>query len=191
MIATQSCQLAEATISARGAKTCQLTGAQGPVIFQLGSKASPTSTPFGASAFNDEAATRKTLDFRLTEQQDESFKQFDKWAVSYLAEHSERLFKKKQTEAQIQEHYRSPLTRKEGFAPLLRCKINTVGKSAARCWDEEANKVKLPEDLRQFELVPQLHLSHLWIMGRDFGWVLNVTDLMVLNGAAEAACPFA
>ena len=45
-------------------------------------------------------------------------------------------------------------------------------------------------ELRDCELVPRLHLSHLWIMGHDFGWVMNVTDLQILDGDAQIECPF-
>ena len=95
MFSTANLSLSEPIISARGAKSCALTdGQDGKVLFQLGSAATPTSTPFGASSFNEEASTRKTIDFRLTPEQDEAWKAFDDWAVAYLAEHSERLFKR-------------------------------------------------------------------------------------------------
>ena len=53
-----------------------------------------------------------------------------------------------------------------------------------------AERMDLPEDLRPHDLVPRLHLSHLWIMGREFGWVFNVADLMVINGDTQVECPF-
>ena len=177
--------------SARGAKTCTLLDLEGQrVFFNLGSKASPVSTPFGATSYNDEATSRKTLDLRLPADVDDDFLGFDVWAVQYLAENSERLFKKTMSKTQIEEHYRSPVSRKEGYQPLLRCKVSTGGKYAVRTWDEDNERTDLPEDLRPHDLVPRLHLSHLWIMGREFGWVFAVTDLLVMKGDTQAECPF-
>ena len=183
--------LGDPIVSSRGAKSCTLSaGKDGKAIFTLGSRHAPVSTPFGASSYNDENNSRKTLDLRLNPEQDGDFLCFDEWAVRYITEHSERLFKKTLTQSQVQEHYRSPVTRKEGYQPLLRCKINVSGRSCVRVWDEENLRTGLPDDLRMYEMCPRLHLSHLWIMGRDFGWVIQCNDLMCLNGAAEADCPF-
>ena len=191
MFATQTFSLNDPQVSSRGAKSCSLTGETGKVIFQLGEELEPCSTPFGAGSFGDEAATRQTLEFRLTPKQDEEWLAFDVWAIDYLWEHSERIFKKSMTRAQIEDHYRSPCTRKEGYQPLLRTKINTAGRNSVRVWDESNERRSLPEDLRLFEMVPMIHLSHLWIMGRDFGFVLNCTDIKCLNGSSECKCPFA
>ena len=128
----------------------------------------------------------------MTPEQDQEFLEFDAWAQSYIEEHSERLFKKKLNRSQIEEHYRSPVTRKEGYQSLLRCKLNTEGRHQVRVWDQDGQRTPLPEDLRDYDLVPRLQISHLWILGRDFGFSLNCFDLMVLNGsgADENICPF-
>ena len=191
MFATTSFTLAAPQTSARGAKTCTLLDKDGQkVMLIVGSKEQPVRTPFGASTYNNEDTPRKTLEFRLTDQQVEEFVDFDTWAIQYLADNSERLFKKQLTKAQVEEHYRSPLSRKEGYQPLLRCKVNCTSAAACRCWNGDNERVSMPEDLRECELVPRLHLSHLWVMGRDFGWVFNTVDLMIMEGDAELECPF-
>ena len=112
MINTSNLILKDPQISARGAKSCPVLKANGDkVIFNLGSKAEPASSPFGATAYNDEATSRKTIEFNLTPEQEEEFKRFDEWAVSYLSEHSERLFKKSLTSDQVREGYKSPVTK--------------------------------------------------------------------------------
>ena len=191
MLATQTFVLHDPLVSSRGAKSCSLISDGSKYFFQLGEELQPSSTPFGAGTFQDEVATRQTLEFRLQPEQDEQWLAFDAWAIDYIWENNERIFKKVMTRAQIEDHYRSPCTRKDGYQPLLRTKINVAGRSIVRCWDEENELRALPEDLRLYELVPRIHLSHLWIMGRDFGFVLNVTDLKVLNGSTDAKCPFA
>ena len=190
MLSPSTYALADAQISARGAKSCALTDKAGKVTFYLGSSDAPVTSPFGATCYGDESGPRKTLELRLSPNQDEEFQKFDTWAREYIEEHSERIFKKKLNQSQIEEHYRSPVTRREGYQPMLRCKLNTEGRHAARIWDEDGQRTQLPEDLRDYEMIPKLQLSHLWILGKQFGFTLNCTDLMIMSGNSENVCPF-
>jgi hypothetical protein len=102
-------QLQDTQTSGRGAKTATLLGCNGgKVMYSIGAGDAPTTTPFGASTYNDEVSTRKTLDLRVDENEAEFFQALDVWAVEYLSKNSERLFKKGLTPAQVQEHYRFP-----------------------------------------------------------------------------------
>jgi hypothetical protein len=183
-------QLQDTQTSGRGAKTATLLGCNGgKVMYSIGAGGTPATTPFGASTYNDEVSTRKTLDLRIDENEAEFFQALDAWAVEYLSKNSERLFKKGFTPAQVQEHYRSPVATKEGYQPLIRTKINTSGLNAVRCWNAQCEAIALPEDLRGCQLLAHVQLSHLWIMGRDFGWVLTVHDLMITEQVSHE-CPF-
>ena len=183
-------QLADVQTSSRGAKTAQLLGNNGQkIMMSFGSEASPTSTPFGATNFNDETALRKTLDLRINGDEVAFFQDLDAWAVEYLSKNSERLFKKAATQDQVREHYKSPVSVKEGYQPLVRCKVNTSGQYAVRCWNTDRERIELPEDLRGCQLLANAQLSHLWVMGRDFGWVITVQDIMILS-EDSSACPF-
>ena len=183
-------QLRDPTISAKGAKSCSLvTDAQNTKSYlNLGSKENPLRSPFGATSFNDEKATRKTIEFTLDESQAKIFKDFDSWAMNYLASNSERLFKQTKTLEEIRAIYKSPVSQKADYKPHLRCKINTAGAAIVRCWDEAGQKRELPEDLRNCELVPRIHISHLWIMAKECGWVLKIEDLRIVE--KNAVCPF-
>ena len=190
MLDTSNWQIKDPQISARGAKSCPVLKANGEkVFFNLGSKSEPVSSPFGATSFNDEATSRKTIEFNLTEEQEEQFKKFNEWAIGYLSEHSERLFKKKLTPDQVSEGYRSPVTKKGSYRGHLRCKINSSGTTMVRCWSTEDIRRELPADLRNHEMVPRINVSHLWMMSREYGWVFQVNDLMVCEGVE--VCPFA
>ena len=179
-------QLSDTQTSSRGAKTCTLLSGKGEkIVFTLG----PTSTPFGATNFQDEASSRKTLDLRVSESEYEFFKELDNWAIDYITKNSERLFKKSLTRAQVLEHYRSPVTTKEGYQPLVRTKINTLGQNACRCWSSQREPTTLPEDLRGCSFLSHVHLSHLWVMGRDFGFVICCQDLQILE-QTNHECPF-
>ena len=189
MLSPATYSLKDPQISARGAKSCQLQNKEGKRIhFTLGSRLEPCTTPFGASSWNDENASRKTLDFHLSDEQVAELDSFDEWAIGHLAENSERIFKKKLTVEQVAQNYRSPVIRKDGYRPHLRSKINTVGSHACRAWSETDERIQLPEDLRGCLLVPRIQLSHLWLMSKEFGWVMQVNDMMVLDSTEE--CPF-
>ena len=145
-------------------------------------------SPFGATSFGDEVNTRLTIEFKLDEKQVEHWDAFDTWAIAYLVEHSDRLFKKVLTIEQVKEAYKSPVTRKEGYQPHLRCKINTSSDKACRTWNTNSDGIELPP-LRNVLCVPRITLSHLWIMSRDCGFVLSVNDIMA-SAPLEILCPF-
>ena len=176
-------------MSARGAKTCALATAGTKLVPNVGSREDPLSTPFGATSFGEEQTERKTVDFRLTGASLAYFHALDEWAVNYVAEHSERLFQKKYTLAQVRDNYK-PCVRQQGSYPAsLRCKVNVAGSGAVRCWDVLSQRMPLMDEWRNYELVPRVHVSHMWQMGgRDFGLVINVLDVMCLARSLE--CPF-
>ena len=184
--AVEGFQLQDTQTSSRGAKTCTLLGDNGEkLLFTIG----PTTTPFGAGSYGDEVTARKTLDLRVNDAEYEFFNQLDNWAVDYIAKNSERLLKKRLTRDQVREHYRSPVTAKEGYQPLVRTKINAGGQNVVRCWDTSKEAVSLPEDLKACNFLAHVHLSHLWMMGRDYGWVISCQDLMILDQVSQE-CPF-
>ena len=70
MEAVKTWQLKDVAISPKGAKSCSLyRQPNDKVILNLGTKQNPTRTPFGATVYNDELATRKTIEFSLTPEQ--------------------------------------------------------------------------------------------------------------------------
>ena len=120
-----SYKIGEVLTNGKGAQSARLGSHGQPAIFNLGDREQPVLSPFGATSFGDEVNPRLTIEFKLDENQDAHWNAFDKWAIAYLAEHSERLFKKILTIEQVKEAYKSPVTRREGYHSHLRCKINT------------------------------------------------------------------
>jgi len=181
--------LKDTQVSARGAKSCQARAQDGTKItFSLGTIQEPVTSPFGATSFSEGEGGRKTLEFSLTAEQEKEWQAFDDWAIGYLTNHSFRLFKAIKTEAQIRENYRSPVQKKGDYRALLRTKVNCEGSHPVRCWGINRERVELPEDLRDTELVAKITLSHLWMMSKEYGFVMLCTDLQVRSSAAE--CPF-
>jgi hypothetical protein len=186
---TANISLKDTQVSARGAKSCQVRGQDGTKItFVLGTSQEPVTTPFGANSFTEGEGGRKTLEFSLSAEQEKEWTAFDEWAVSYLAKNSYRLFKAIKTEEQIRENYRSPVQKKGDYRATLRCKVNVDGCHPVRCWNVNRERVDLPEDLRDTELVGKIILSHLWMMSKEYGFVMLCTDLQVRSSSTE--CPF-
>ena len=175
----QGLALAEPAVSARGAKTCALTAAGTKLVLNVGSREDPLSTPFGATSFGEEQTERKTVDFRLTGAPLAYFQALDEWMINYAAQNSERLFSKRYTIDQCRENYK-PCVRQQGSYPAsLRCKVNVAGSGQVRCWDVLSQRCPLPDEWRNYELVPRVHI----------GLVINVLDCMCLARSLE--CPSA
>ena len=181
-------ELALPLVSARGAKSCALTDGSAKCILSVGSRDSLLTTPFGACSFGEEPTQRKTIEYRLPPQWLECFEKFDAWAVEYLVEHSERIFKKLLTTDQVREMHKPCVSRRGSYPATLRCKINIGGSTAVRCWNALDQRMSIPRDIRGYDLLPRVHVSHLWIMGRDCGFVLNCYDCMCIQQSSE--CPF-
>ncbi len=61
-----------------------------------------------------------------------------------------------------------------------------------RCWDEQGEKIELPEDLRGVPVIARIHVERMWQMSKEYGLVLTCTDLQILAGAwtGGTVCPF-
>ena len=95
---------------------------------------------------------------------------------------------KKISEASISKNFRPPVTQKGDYRPLLRCKITTAGLNAVRVWSPEGARVELPEDLRNVPVAAKLAVERVWMMSKEMGLVLTVTDLQLLQD--PVTCPF-
>ena len=181
-------QLAEPIVSSRGAKSSALSNNGVNFAHTVCSRATPLTSPVGASSFGDEQTTRKTIEFRIPNVWVEIFDLFDAWAVTYITCHSERLFKKTLTIVQVRDGYKPCVSRRGTYPPTLRCKLNLGGSNVVRCWTSADQRILVPEDFRGVELVPHVTGLHLWVMNREFGFVLQVNDLMCSE--VSQSCPF-
>ena len=124
-------KIGEVLTNSKGAKSARVENYGQQMIFNLGDRENPVISPFGGTAFNDELNSPQTVEFILDDKQEAHWAAFDKLAIAYLSEHSERLFKKVLTIDQVKDTYKSPVTRKENYPAHLRCKINTTGERHA------------------------------------------------------------
>ena len=167
----------------KGVKSAPLSRKGSPIFQSLSNSSQPLTTPFGASAFNDEQATRKNICFRCPPSLADQLNKIDSYMRHYIEKHSGRLFKGKKVT------YKPLLVpQKDDYEPLIRCKINTAGQKVVRCWDADHSRCDLPEDLRDCTLVPRVQFRSLWLMGDNCGITVDVTDLMIFPTNEE--CPF-
>ena len=112
--------IADQLTTSRGAKTCLITNQASREPIKFIPKESVVA-PFGISSY-EESAHRKNFEIRCNAHLEDYFTQLDKWILSYVFTHCERILKKNVTYAQLEEMYKSPLHRKEGYAPLFKHK---------------------------------------------------------------------
>jgi hypothetical protein len=174
--------LANVSVTAKGAKMAMLTDGAERCYYTF---TEPTRCPFGPSNFDkDPNATRQNLDIRVSGDAAAFFDGLDAWAVDYICAHSERLFKKSLTLAQVRDSYHPCLRKAPGYDPLLRTKLNVAGtRGACRFWSTGGEEREAPADWREAELTPHVHVSHLWLMGGSCGLVVNVCDMLVSEAA--------
>ena len=192
-INTATLRIDDVFCTASGAKIARICDGDGPLVLMT----EEMRCPFNAGTFdNDPTATRLNLQLAVeNESLLQSLRGLDTWIVGYLAQHSDRIFKRNLTREQVQLGYTSVLRQpaKEGHSPLLRAKLDTEGRYAVCCWGPEGEGVPPPDNWAGIRTQPRLRFSHLWIMGSQFGAVVRLTDAKILSERAAPAmrtCPF-
>ena len=94
-------EIGDVVCNSKGVKSAQITNQKGAPLFErLTGIDEPITTPFGASTFNDSAATRKNICFRCTAKLAKRLAAIDAYLQSYIDKHSCRLFKGKKAYVQ-------------------------------------------------------------------------------------------
>ena len=168
----------------KGGKTCLLSSNKLPIEFSLGG---PTSTPFGASNFDDDNNPRQNLDLTLSDDDVANFQAVDALLLAWALQNKDTLFKSGTSPEKIQESYRSILRQKDGYKPLLRTKINL---ERVKLWDEANNKIGVPDDkFRRADLWVKLRVGNVWFVpAGSWGLTLECQHVKVRERADE--CPF-
>ena len=173
-------------VNAKGAKTCQLLDGTARMLYTSESYCTTSLPP--SNFDKDPAATRLNLELRVPPSLEAFFDEVDAWAVGYLTTHAERIFGKPLSAEQVKESYHPTLRRHGDYPALLRTKFDTAGRRACKFWSVDQQKREAPEDWRSSEVRPQIHISHLWIMGLECGIVCKLEALFVQE--TSSACPF-
>jgi hypothetical protein len=187
-------RISDPQISTRGAKYAlvennKLHGGDGKIRVIVGTKENPTSSPFGVSTYNNDDATRKNIEFIVTPHEEAKINSMYDWAITQLAAKSDKYFKRLLTKDEIIDCFKHPIIRKEQYPAKFKCKVDTAGKNAVRCWDADGKRCELPSDLRKYKLIAKVTFNHVWFMSKECGFVCLCTDLQLLDCENEE-CPF-
>jgi hypothetical protein len=138
--------------------------------------------------FNDESASRVAISFQVTPEVEDDMRALDVWILEKVASDTKRFLGNDLSPAQVRERYVSALRTHEKGWKNLRCKMNLHGRSAARCWDADKKACGHPEDWTTACIRPRLLIKGLWIMNREFGLLIEMTDAQVSE--EQTTCPF-
>ena len=180
--------IADVVVNPKGAKIAALSASNEPVTLTLGSREWPIRAPFTPSVFDGSESARVNFDLRLDGAAQDWLSQLDAWAVQYIHKNSERLLKKQLSVEQVKEFYKPTVTLRGSYPATTRTKLNLEGRRVCRYWSPDNKPREAPSDWTNCEYVAQVCISHLWVMNRDFGFVLQLTDLMVIEPRID--CPF-
>ena len=144
----------------------------------------PAESPFSPGNHDkDETAMRQNIVFRLNDELEKFFVDFEAWAIDYITEHSERLLGKTLSTDEVNFGFVSNVKKQEGKPPLVKFKLNMPGsQKATRCWSEKGEPIDFISDWVGKSVKLRILVSHLWVMGSgsksEFGFVCLVTDAM-------------
>ena len=144
--------------------------------------------PFEPSAFGDPEAIRVTLCFNPSESLCSQIAEVDAWCISTLIANPS-LIGISLTPEQVRERYSSSLKTSDKGYTTLRVKMNKSGRYALQCYDPNRESRPHPEAWRGCTIRPRLVFKGLWIMGKDFGSILECTHALVQEGQ-DTSCPF-
>lgn len=190
-IDTANLSLCDVFTTKHGAKIATIKSGEGPCIY-TGDEY--LRVVFEPSSFDkDPNSQRLNLILETTPQVLESFQKLDEWLIGYIAEHSERILKRKLSVEQVRANYASPIKLSEkGYPATLKTKMDLApGKHAIACWScesHERGKSREPPELwREYKVRPCLHVTHLWLMGQSMGPLVRITDAMLEPDESAAA----
>ena len=180
-------RLRDVLTTRHGAKIASIKVGDADLVYQ------PTDfmrIPFEPSAFADPTSERTNLLNELIEPTHEEFTHLGECLIAYIAEHSERILKKRQSVEQVRANYRSCIrTSEKGYPPTLKSKVD-VGMNGVVCWDSDGDQADTPVSWRAFRVKPRYHVTHLWMMGSSFGPVVRLTDALLQADEVVRSNPF-
>ena len=183
---TNALQLGEVVASGKGAKSAPITLDGLQAIFTM----DPMEIAYQPSAFQDSDSTRVNIVWRPTPDQEEFLDSIDEWILRAAAANSTKLFGKVRTVESLKDSYTPILKKSDKWASQFKAKMNLQDPAKVKIWDADGVLREAPESWQGCLTRPRLRLKSVYLMGQQFGAVLEVTDLQVIEEVPESACPF-
>ena len=185
-IDTSKLAFAPLITNSKGAKQIPALYPNGEVVWQPDEW---LEVPFEPSAFNDPEATRVTLCMTPTEGVCETIAALDNWCIETLSSNPSMLGLPLTSE-RLRDRYVSCLKTSDKGYQTLRAKMNRSGRFALKCYTPDREKRPHPETWRGSSIRPRLIFKGLWIMGKDFGALLECSHAVVKESGDDDHCPF-
>ena len=182
-------QLCQPVANKAGGKTAAILDENGgPISFTT----NVLRSPFDASGYNDPEASRVSLCLEADEELIEWCTELDAEILKMCRQQSQKLFGKQvYIESDLKSNYFSPLKTNEKYGTsLFKCKLNKIGKGAARVWNKGGLPREMPESWVGLQIQARVVLRSLWIQSRNFGLTFEVADAMICVEADPVTCPF-
>ena len=178
-----------AVVNSKGAKTLPVLNKDGSsVTWQL---VDPLEVAFEPSAYNDpeNVASRVTMCLTPTDAICDEIAALDAWCLETLSANPVPLLGLQLSSEQIRDRYVSCLKTSDKGYKTIRLKMNRGGRYSLQCFTPDREKRAHPEAWRGGSVQAQVTFKGLFLMGRDFGPVLEVTHVIV-HESKDEICPF-
>ena len=106
------------------------------------------------------------------------------------AANSTKLFGKARTVESLKDSYTPILKKCEKWASQFKSKINLEEPSKVKIWNADGQLRDPPKTWQGCCTRPRLRLKSVYLMGQQFGAVLECTDIQIIEEAAGSTCPF-
>ena len=164
-LAVETLSLGDVTTSGKGAKTVPFSVNSGPADFTLPC----LEIAFEPSAFQNEEATRVNLVMKVGSLHEAEMATIDQW---------------------ILETYTPCLKKTEKWGSQFKTKLNLPGSpGGVRLWTADKQPRGAPEAWAGCLVEARVRFKHLYMMGAQWGAVIDATDLRLLSEPATE-CPF-
>ena len=186
-IETDKLAFAPVFTSAKGAKQLPILYANGDNVVWQPSEF--LEIAFEPSSYNDPEANRVTMCVTPSDAVCATISAVDEWCIKTLSSNPVAFIGIQMTPEQIRERYVSCLKTSEKGYRTMRMKMNKSGRYALQCYTPEKEKRDHPETWRGCSVQPRICLKSLYIMGKDFGPVLDCTHALMQESGGDE-CPF-
>ena len=149
----------------------------------------PLRVVWKPSAFQQPDASRVNICFAADNETSGYFMRVDKKIIRMLFDDPMKYFGQPLTYEQIRERYQPAIkvNTEKGYT-TLRAKMNLSGPAKVRCWSPEKTPREMPLDWSMADVSPRLQIKGLWVMAREFGLLVEMTDALIEE--RSVVCPF-
>lgn len=178
-IETSALTIGDVSSSGKGARTCPILPA---TLWSPGE----LQVLWQPKAYDGSDANRVSISFQPTHTAEKELLALEAWVLATVT--ADKRFFQDVTPAQIRERFVSCLKVSDKGLRSIRAKMNFTGRGAVRCWDQDRSPCPQPQDWPSCSVTPRFHIKGLWMMSRDWGLLIELTDALVTEYSAE--CPF-